>query len=260
MKCNKKHNYLKNRHNHNFCLDCGKRLRWQGAFIKLFYTLFLFLILSAFSFAKTETFTTPITIGTKYVENATAEFNITTEQDTHSYNCHTNSTNTFTYTLYRNISDTITVEELSRSISNFTRNVDGIILTCDNVIKQYGDANTYFKLYTTCNTENEICKKDKADYITKITELGNSKTQFETCSKNLDISNSQIIQLNSQLSSMQGNLSSMSVEKENAKRGRWLFLFGGLLISGGFILYREKQRNPTLQRHKTLGLQGGPQK
>lgn len=46
MKCRKKHNYLKNRHKHNFCSDCGKRLRWQGIFTKLFYLSFLILFIS----------------------------------------------------------------------------------------------------------------------------------------------------------------------------------------------------------------------
>ena len=45
-KCFKKHNYLKHRHNHNFCGDCGKRLRWRGIFTKLFYLGFLVLFIS----------------------------------------------------------------------------------------------------------------------------------------------------------------------------------------------------------------------
>lgn len=46
LKCSKKHNYLKNRHKHNFCGDCGRRLRWQGYFVKLFYLSFLILLIS----------------------------------------------------------------------------------------------------------------------------------------------------------------------------------------------------------------------
>lgn len=34
----KLHNYFKGRHNHNYCQECGIRLRWQGILTKLIYT------------------------------------------------------------------------------------------------------------------------------------------------------------------------------------------------------------------------------
>ena len=34
--CKKLHNYYRNRHNHNFCQDCGKMLRYRGIVTKIF--------------------------------------------------------------------------------------------------------------------------------------------------------------------------------------------------------------------------------
>lgn len=263
MKCNKKHNYLKNRHNYNFCSNCGKILRLRGIFLKIFY--FFFLLLIPIVFAKTESFPNTITIGTTYMVNnesniTSAAFNITTEQDTHTYNCLSNSTSAFIFTLNRNVSDNINIVDLTNSLHNFTGNVNSLLSTCNEVTKQYGDTNTYFKLYTTCNTENELCKKDKSDQLNKIAELGSAKTNFDTCTQNLNQLNSQISQYSTQLSNIQGNLTSMANDKNKAENQRIIFGIGGLLIMGGIMLYRETKKNPTLQRHKTLGLTGGPQR
>lgn len=252
MKCAKKHKYYKNRHKHNFCQDCGTRLRWQGIFTKLFYFFFV-LLLIPIAFADINSF--PNTVVTKTF-NGTV--NITTEQDSHEYDCMGNTTNTFIFTLQRNLTTSADVE---RTLKDFTGNVNTLLATCDQVTKQYGDVNTYFKLYTQCNSDNAICNKDKADCLAKITELTPFKPNYETCSKSLtDTSNSLNQYSNIIIPSIQANLSSMSNELNQSEKSKWLWFFFGIGVMGAVMIIREKKREPSLQRHKTLGLSGGIQR
>lgn len=76
-KCSRKHNYYKNRHKHNFCGDCGKRLRWHGMFTKLFYFSFLILFLSGCEYLQASPTRTPQSLPPTNETPSTNNINIT---------------------------------------------------------------------------------------------------------------------------------------------------------------------------------------
>lgn len=223
---------------------------YRGIFIKIFYFL---LLLIPSVFADLQSF--PNTI---IVHTFNGTLNITTEQNDHVYDCMSNTTSTFIFTLQRNLS---TSTDLTNTLNNFTGNVNNLLATCDSITKQYGDINTYFKLYTTCNTDLTICNKDKDSQKNQITELTPFKSNYEGCSKNLNEitnKNNELTQIT--IPKIQSNLSSMNINLNQADKSKWLYFFFGLISMGIVLIIREKKKSPMLQRHKTLGLQGGTQR
>lgn len=210
-----------------------------------------------FVFADMRTFPNTITIKTF---NGTV--NITTEQNSHVYDCMGNSTSlsSFTFDLQRNLS----IEEDLRDVIDDLKENNKLcekVSVLETAVSQYGDVNTYFKLYTQCNTDSAICNKDKTDYLTKNIELTPFKANYETCSKNLEVSNNQINQYsNVIIPSMQTNLTSMSYNLNQSEKGKWLWFFFGVGIMSIIMILKEKKRNPELQKHKMLGLSGGTQR
>ena len=219
---------------------------------KLSGLFILFLLLMPIAFADINSF--PNTIVAKTFNGSV---NITTEQDSHIYDCMSNSTSTFTFTLQRNLSDTDDLRDTIRDLRDINSNCDAI----EKAVSQYGDINTYFKLYTQCNTDYTICNKDRTDCSAKNTELTPFKANYETCSKNLDEKNIQVNQFSDVvIPSMQANNTAISHNLNQAEKGKWLWFFFGAGIVGIIMIIREKKRNPELQKHKILGLQGGTQR
>jgi len=212
----------------------------------------ILLLLIPFVFADINSF--PNTIVTKTFNGS---INITTEQDSHTYDCMSNSTSTFTFTLQRNLTD---IDDLRKAIRDF-QDINSNCNAIDKAVQQYGDINTYFKLYTQCNSDYIICNKDKTDCLTKNTELTPFKGNYETCSKTLEEKDKQVNQYsNIIIPSIQTNLTSMSHNLNQSEKGKWLWFFFGAGIVGFIMIIREKKRNPELQKHRVLGLSGGSQK
>ena len=189
-----------------------------------------------------------------------ATINVTTEQDSHIFDCMSNSTSTFTFSLQRNLTREEDLRRVVDDLKDTTRLCERVSVL-DTAVSQYGDINTYFKLYTQCNTENTICNKEKIDCHAKVVELTSFKSNSEQCSKSLGDANNQLSQFsNIVLPSMQTNLTSMSFNLNQAEKSKWIFFFFGLAVMGAIMIFREKKRSPTLQKHKTLGLSGGIQR
>jgi len=217
--------------------------------------LIIFLLSVPAAFADIRTFPNTITIITF---NGTA--NVTTEQDSHAYDCMSNSTLSFTFSLQRNL----TTEDDLRKLINDLKDTNKLcekISVLDNAVSQYGDVNTYFKLYTQCNSDNTICSKDKADCLAKNAELSPFKANYETCSQILNEKDAQVNQYsNIIIPTMQTNLTSMAQNLNQSEKGKWLWFFFGAGIVGIIMVIREKKRSPELQKHRVLGLQGGTQR
>lgn len=217
-----------------------------------FFHFFFILLFIPIVFADIRTFQNTIIVKTF---NGTA--NITTEQDSHTYDCMSNTTSSFTFSLQRNLTTDDELRDVIDDLKDTTKLCDKIS-TLDTAVSQYGDINTYFKLYTQCDSENKICSKDKTDCLGKVTELTPFKQNYETCSKTLEERNNQVNQYsNVIIPSMLGNLTSMSSNLNQSEKGKWLWFFFGVGVVGIIMIIREKKRSPTLQRQKTLGLQGG---
>jgi len=195
-------------------------------------------------------------------DNVTCNVNVTTEENEHYYNCLGNSTNSFTFNHLENATqvnncDMSYINNLSSKMDSLSGTCNNIVSTCNSISQQYGDANTYYKNYATCNTENELCKRDKADRDTKITELTGVKTNFDTCSTNLNSCNSNLNNLNSiVLPKLQTNASSCNQDLEKSKKGKVIWILVGAAIVGGIAFWRDRSRNPITQKDRETGLAG----
>lgn len=213
----------------------------------------LFLLLMPFAFADSEqTFTNLISVQTYYTQDqnntnlTTAVVNITTEQDSHIYNCLQNKTFSFNFGLKRNTSDPID----SNQFKNLTANMNSLVSTCDQIAKQYGDVNSYFKLYTTCNTDFELCKKDKEVKDSKISEMSQYKTTYDKCATDLSDNQQRLNSYSSQLAAMQTNITATSQDLQNSNKKIPFWFFVGLGIGLGAHLYWKNRFAVRTQREK----------
>lgn len=218
-------------------------------------------ILSATANAE-QTFPNTVKITTYYTNNTftlflngtdmnlstiTANINITTEQDTHTFNCIANSTNSFIFDLRRNTT--------SIDATNLTTTVSNLASTCDSIAKAYGDSNRYFELYATCNKDIVLCQKERDDKTAKVTELSPFKPDFEKCSKDLsDTKISLNTYSNEIIPIYQGNITACNVSKDNAEKGKLLYGFFGFLIASAIFIVIERKKTKTTYREKIVGL------
>lgn len=207
----------------------------------------------------------PTTISVKIItDNVTCSVNVTTEENEHYYNCLSNSTNSFTFNHLENATqvtscncDFTPITNMSSRIDNMFTTCNGIVNTCNSISQQYGDANTYYKNYATCNTEFELCKRDKADKDTKITELTTAKSNFDSCTSNLNSCQANLNNLNSiVLPKVQGNASSCNQDLEKTKKGKVIWILLGAGIVGAIAFWRDRSRSPLTQKDKESGLAG----
>ena len=219
--------------------------------MKKIILLILFLLLPSV-FAATQTFTNLVKVTTFFVNDtntsASAFVTIITEQDNHTYNCISNSTNSFNFDLKRNLTD---AAELSVSFSNFSSGVNNVFNTCDKIVQQYGDLNRYFTLYTSCNTENELCKRDKGEQKTLIDTLTPFKPNYENC--NTALSNAQVenSRINTQvLLPLQEENKTCKADLGNESNKKFLWAIFGALGVGIFWGIEKGKITPGTKRKK----------
>lgn len=216
---------------------------------KMIYLLLLMMLPQAF--ATMQTFPTIISVS---IYNDTV--NITTEQDTHVYNCYNNTMITaYTLSLQRNVSDCLSVTD---TIEKLTSNLGGLTTTCDTITKQYGDVNTYFKLYTSCNVENEICKKGSSEKDDKIKEFETAKKNLETCNADYQLLLTNMQKVNNDvLPAMQTNLTTLSSQLRETEKDKFLWGIIGAAFVAGAWAYDRKKQNPMTRRGKMGGINHG---
>lgn len=217
--------------------------------MKKIILIFLVLCILPVAFSEEATFPNTITIST--LNNT---INITTEQDSRTFQCNTTSTTTTSYTfnLKRNLSDCIS---LTDTLDNFTKNVNSLFGTCETITKQYGDVNRYFSLYTQCNADLQICQRERNDKDAKISELSPFQTNYNNCNGEASNLRTEIARLQEQvIPSMQLNITATEQRVIKAEKSKILWLFYGMLSIGGLWVYEKKKGSAQLNRHKQPGL------
>lgn len=209
-----------------------------------------------------QSFPTTIKITTFYVNNSytlhlngsdiafstiTANFNITTEQDVHTYNCISNYTSSFIFDLKRNTT--------SIDATNLTASVSNLASTCENIAKAYGDTNRYYDLYATCNKDLGLCQIEKDDKTAKVNELSPFKPNFEKCSKDLSDTQLTLNKYSNEIIPLyQQNVTSCISSMDKSEKGKLLYGFFGFLIASAIFLIIERKKFKTTYREKQVGL------
>ena len=217
-----------------------KELTFTKIHIPIIYLFLLNILLILIPSALADTFTNLI-----IVKTFNGTINITTEESSYIYDGMSNTTNSITFNLKRNVTSS---SELANSLNNFTGNINSMVLLCDKITQQYGDINSYFKLYAQCNLDYGICQKEKSDKDAKITELTPFKPNYETCDVNLKEAKSNINKFSNEvLPVLQQNISYLSNEVEVQKCKKIFWCIGGVLIVGIIIAVKNKKFNPKSQ-------------
>ena len=230
--------------------------------IRLSFIMVFMGLLSATAYATEQTFPNTVKITTYYTNNTyslylngtdmnfstiTVDVNITTEQDTHTFNCLSNTSNSFIFDLRRNTS--------SIEVTNLTASVSNLASTCDSIAKAYGDSNRYFDLYATCNKDLGLCQIDRDAKTTKVTELSPFKPDFEKCSKDLSDTKVNLNTYSNEIIPIyQGNITACNVAKDKAEKGKLLYGFFGFLIASAIFIIIERKKFKTTYRERIVGL------
>lgn len=179
------------------------------------------------------------------VKTFNGTINITTEESSYIYDGMSNTTSSITFNLKRNVTSSV---ELATTFNNLTGNINSLVLTCDKITNQYGDINSYFKLYAQCNLDYGICQKDKADRDSKITELTPFKANYETCDINLKQSALNLNKFSNEvLPALQQNNTNLVNEVKVQKEKKVFWGIGGILLVGFIILIKNKKYSPKSQ-------------
>ena len=224
--------------------------------MKKLIVFYFLLILIPYVFAGEESFINIISVKTIYTNTSNssieASVNITTEQDTHVFNCISNSTNSWNFNLRRNVS---TTADVTKDLANLSGTMSSLTSTCDTIAKQYGDINRYFSLYNQCNVDYEGCKKERTDKQTKIDELSPFKPNYEKCSKDLSDTQTNLNKYSNEIiPSYQLNLTSLTARTDTAEKSKWLYFIFGIVAASAIAIIIERKKIHTTQREKTVGL------
>lgn len=207
-------------------------------------TTYLLLLLLLIPSALADTFPNII-----IVKTFNGTINITTEESSYIYDGMSNTTSSITFNLKRNVTSSA---ELATTFNNLTGNINSLVLTCDKITNQYGDINSYFKLYAQCNLDYGICQKDKEDKDSKISELTPFKSNYETCDASLKESTANLNKISNEiLPPLQQNITNLANEVEVQKSKKVFWGIFGALIVGVIVIMKNKKFSPNSQLNKS---------
>lgn len=228
---------------------------------KNFIFIIIGFLLSFSVFADEQTFTNIIQVNINFTSannnlnsSEIGTITIITEQDTHTYNTLTNTTNSFNFNLKRNVTGSV---DIASQLNNFTGNVNSLVQTCNQITQQYGDVNKYFNLYATCNSERDGCNKAKETQKAKLDEFTHFKGQYEECSNDLSEINKKVnLFSNEIIPSWQANMTAMRITTDKANKSKWLYAIIGAAIVAVIFAWKEAKLTPRTSREKQPGLTG----
>lgn len=213
--------------------------------------IILALLLLPAVYASVQNFPNTITVIT--INNTV---NITTEEDSRVFSCNSTSSSNYIFNLKRNISDAV---DLTNTLGNLTSNVNHVFTTCDKITQAYGDINRYYALYSTCNTDNELCKKDRDDKQAKLNEFTPYRANYDTCNTNLGNAQTENQRLTAEvIPSMQTNMTICQADLDKSDKGKVLWFAVGALVVAVFWTIERKKMNPVTRKGK-MSVLGGRQ-
>lgn len=178
--------------------------------IKLSTIVMLLLIFGA-SLAFADTFTSRIDLDSS-TDSTYCQVNVTTEQNTQTFDCLRNLSDSFSFGLARDCS--------SSTINNLTAGIDELALTCNTLANQYSGISNYFKLYNNCSIEKTICINDKESLMLE----PSFKPALESCNNELAASNKIVANQSTEYSGLKTDFDSC---KSSLSKSNWKFYVGG---------------------------------
>src|SRR3990167_3200536 len=153
-------------------------------------TKVLIILLILIPIALADTFTSEIEVDSS-IDGTYCQINITTEQDTETFDCLKNISDDFSFRLVRDCDS-----------SDLTKGIDELALTCNTIANQYSGISNYFKLYNNCSIEKSLCINDKESLELELSQNPSFKQELTDCNNNLNIANNLISNHSAELSSM----------------------------------------------------------
>lgn len=221
--------------------------------IKLY--LIIALLLLPISFAAQQTFSNTITISvvnytTNQTENQTIVLNITTEENSHIYIINRNFTESFIFSLKRNVTE---CGEISSTLNNVTSSLSSLGATCDSIAKAYGDTNRYYELYAQCNTDKGRCDLNLQTTNNRLTEFTAYKSNYETCNTNLLDYQQRIFPIMYANATNLTNYANACVSALNdAESSKFIWAIIGAVLIGLFWAWEKRKQTPPTKRSKML--------
>ena len=211
-----------------------------------FILLSLLLIPFALAASDEETFTT-----TFQFKMDTGVANITTEDGSQRlFNCNSNSSQSFSVSFRRNISQDCN----SRNLDLIKDNVENLMDSCNSINSVIPDQNKYFTLYATCNAENQVCQTKLTEKDTKISELNTFKTMSDSCSIRLGDAQKFGQEITQRLQlSMDNSTRLKSVAVKESGQKMFYGLIGAALV-GALWMNDRRKMNPETNRGRLVGL------
>ena len=170
--------------------------------------------------------------------------NITTEENSRIFDCAQNTSSVYTFTLRRNVSD-------CGDVKNLNNNIDRMISTCDSFSQQYGDVSKYFSLYSTCNVENEICKKDRTERDKNIAQLNSYKSGYESLTADMAVITGNVIPaMRLNITELHTNNTMCQQSLVTESNNKILWFFGGMMLIGAFWGYQKRKDTHITKRSR----------
>ena len=210
--------------------------------------IILAMLLMPLSFAASdeETFKTEFTF-----KMDTGIANITTEDgNQRTFNCNSNSSQTFNVNIRRNVSQDCD----SRNLQLIRENVNSMMSSCNTLSSQTDDQNKYFTLYATCNAENQVCQTKLTDKDLKINELNTFKTMSDSCSVQLGDTQRFGQEITQRLQVSMDNSTRLKNVAVKESSQNIFYGIGGMVIVGALWMNDRRKMNPETNRGRTGGL------